>query len=106
MEFVYLIAVFGMSFGWLNRRYYFEVPRTQSFTKVLIGYVLLRIALFDFIWNIAAGQSLDYIGFTKIYDQVQTAIVNMWGFSTLVFIKSILAFWGLAWLIPWGNKEQ
>jgi len=37
---------------------------------VIGGYVLLRFALFDVLYNLTAGLSLFYIGETKIYDKL------------------------------------
>lgn len=106
VEFIYLILVTLMVFAWLNRRFVFNQPKIGMFIKVLIGYILLRFSLFDFIWNISAGQPLDYIGNTKLFDGALQFLKDMWGFSIIVLIKSISGFWGISWLTKWGNKTE
>jgi hypothetical protein len=34
-----------------------------------LGWIFIRYAIFDYIYNLCAGLSLDYIGKTKLYDQ-------------------------------------
>jgi hypothetical protein len=50
-------------------------------TGVALSYFALRFWLFDYVWNIAAGQSLFYIGNTSIYDKflrkIHPAMVQM-----------------------------
>lgn len=100
VELVYLVVVTLVSFGWLNKvSYLHEEPRTESFFKVIIGYVLVRFALFDMIWNISAGQDLFYYGTTKLYDKIMTQL----GAFTFI-LKFTALIWGVAWLTKWGNK--
>ena len=99
VEVVYLCGITYMAFAWLNRRYIFKEPDLPSFIKILIGYLLLRFALFDVIWNISAGQDLFYYGTTKLYDRIMT-FLGSWG----IMWKCIALVWGVAWLTKWGNK--
>ena len=99
VEVVYLAGITYMAFTWLNKLFIFKVPDIASFVKVLIGYLLLRFALFDVIWNISAGQDLFYYGTTKLYDRIMTSL-GSWG----IMWKCIALVWGVAWLTKWGNK--
>lgn len=98
IEFVYLIGVTLMAFAWLNKKYIFKEIRADRFIMVLIGYFLLRFAIFDSVWSLAAGQDLFYYGETKWYDQVMTTL-GSWGW----LLKGIAGVWGLAWLVGWRN---
>lgn len=99
-EFVYLFGVSLMAFGWLNYRNFITAPKLNSFIKILIGYLLLRFALFDVIWNISAGQDLFFYGTTKLYDRIM-AELGSFG----LMLKCIALVWGIAWLTRWGNKK-
>lgn len=99
VELVYLAVVTLVCFAWINRTPWFTLIPMQSFIKLLIGYFLLRLALFDIIWNVAAGQDLLYYGTTKLYDRFMGSL------GAFAFIIKFTAFvWGIAWLTKWGNK--
>jgi hypothetical protein len=99
VEAVYLSGVTLIVFAWINRTPWFTIIPMQSFLKVLIGYLMLRFAIFDTIWNIAAGQDLLYYGTTKLYDRILSAL----GAFTFI-LKFTALIWGIAWLTKWGNK--
>lgn len=95
VEMVYLAVVtFGL-FAWINSVKSFEY---KPILKILIGYILLRFALFDLIWNISAGQEWNYYGITKLYD-IFMAKLGGWGW----FLKIISGIWGVAWLMGWQD---
>lgn len=52
---------------------------------IALSYFALRFFLFDYIWNICAGQKLFYIGNTSIYDKIlqvfHPAIIHLMKFS-------------------------
>jgi hypothetical protein len=100
VELIYRVGVSLMAFAWLERntiRYNYNI--LPSFLKLVVGYFLLRFALFDLIWNLSAGQHWDYYGTTKIYDKIM-ATLGGWGW----FMKGCAGVWGLAWVTKWGNK--
>ena len=100
VEVAYLSGITLMAFAWLNWRQKTSFwDRTNSFLKVLIGYVLLRFVLFDIIWNLSAGQDLFFYGTTKLYDRVMTSL-GSWGY----FLKFCSLVVSLAFLTRWGNK--
>jgi len=61
----------------------------------LFGYVLLRFAIFDFVYNLSADLPFFYVGTTKVYDKV-LAKVPM---HLIVFVKAIALFMGIVWLL-------
>jgi hypothetical protein len=99
VEVIYLAGITYMAFAWLNWRLTsITYTRLDSLLKVLIGYLLLRFALFDVIWNISAGQDIFYYGTTKLYDRIMVEL-GSWGWM----MKAIAGFWGIAWLLGWEN---
>ena len=78
-------------------------PYKSYFIKILIGYVLLRFAIFDVIFNLSAGLSLNYIGDTKLFDKGLNWLREMWGMSPVWFLRGIAGFWGITWLT--GYKQ-
>jgi len=99
VEVVYLSGItFGL-FAWLNWRQVNSFFDRSKLIKVLIGYILLRFALFDLVWNVSAGQDLFFYGTTKVYDRFMSSL-GSWGWMW----KGISLIWGIAWLTEWGNK--
>lgn len=96
------VCVMNTHNDWFNlRRQVFY----RSFWKTMIGLLLFWYAFFDVIWNISAGQSLNYIGVTKFWDtKILHNIYEMWGMSPIWFTRAIAALWAVAWLTKWGNK--
>jgi len=98
VEFIYLVGVSLMAFAWLNKKYIFKNANADRFIIVVIGFFLLRFALFDSVWNLAAGQDWDYYGRTKWYDRMMT-VLGSWGWM----LKAIAGVWGISWLMGWRN---
>jgi len=99
VEDIYRIGIPLVFFSWAYRKYIFDFPKLPSLIKIFIGYLLLRFALFDSIWNISADQNLFYYGTVKVYDRFMTSL-GTWGWMW----KGISLVWGIAWLTKWGNK--
>ena len=69
---------------------------------VIGGYVLLRFALFDVLYNLTAGLPLFYIGETKIYDKLWQKFFEWTHFPEghfLWMIKLIALIISITWLI-------
>jgi len=95
VEAVYLsVITFGL-FAWINSVTAFDY---KPIVRLLIGYILLRFALFDIIWNISAGVEWYYYGVTKLYDKIMSAL-GSWGWM----VKGIAGVWGISWLLGWEN---
>lgn len=103
IEFVYLASVTLIVFAYLNRRFVLPDPGASSFVKIIIGYALLRFAVFDLVFNLAAGLAWDYIGFTKMSDEILLWICGLWGYGPVAFIKVISGIWGISWLMGWQD---
>ena len=82
LEFVYRTVVTVLVFAWANQNvigsnayaelslFEFLLNFILNYWTVLVGYVLLRFALFDPLRNVCAGMPLFYIGSTKLYDKI------------------------------------
>lgn len=102
-ELVYLVVVTLIAFAYFNRRIVREDPEVSSFGKIIIGYILLRFAVFDLVFNLSAGLAWNYIGFTKVTDEILLWIQGLWGYSPIAFAKIIAGIWGTAWLSGWQD---
>jgi hypothetical protein len=97
-EFVYRAVVTLVLFAWMVGVPAFHA-REQSLLILLIGYVLLRFALFDYIYNAIRGVELNYIGTTKLWDRFLRSLkIHP---SLLLFIRGIAFLWGASWLLGW-----
>jgi len=82
LEFVYRAVVTILVFAWANQNVigsnaYVELSLFEfllnfilNYWTVLVGYLLLRFALFDYLYNLTVGEKLFYIGTTKLYDEI------------------------------------
>lgn len=84
IEFCYhafVALVIGMFLtGWT-----WELPN-DGLISVLIGWLFLRFAVFDFIFNIVARLPLFYIGNTKLYDKLWQRFFSWTGFPVGHFL--------------------
>ena len=95
IEFIYLACITFVIFGWYNG-YFAATATNPDFWFVLFGYVLLRFAIFDLIFNLSAGLSVFYIGKTKLFDKLLSKL-GAW-----VFVPKLIAFGiGLSWVCGW-----
>jgi hypothetical protein len=98
VEAIYLIGVTIGLFAWITGYNFAWWRTTQSFIKILVGYILLRFALFDFVHNISAGLNPFFIGSTKLYDIILSKL------GAFVWILKIIGLvWGTSWLMEWWS---
>jgi hypothetical protein len=90
VEVVYLAGITYMAFAWLNWR-------LTSITYTRLDS-LLKVALFDIIWNISAGQDIFYYGTTKLYDRIMVEL-GSWG----LMMRAIAGIMGVVFLMGWEN---
>lgn len=69
-----------------------------NFWWIILGYVLLRFALFDIIHNISAGIPTFSVGSTKVFDIVMSKL-GSWGW----FLKFCCALPGITFLMGWQH---
>jgi hypothetical protein len=69
---------------------------------ILGGYLLMRFAIFDVVYNLIAGLPIAYIGTTKLSDKFWQWFFNTTKFPVGLFfgmLKFICFLIGLTWLI-------
>ena len=97
---VITLIVFAWLTGSLNQSY------EGNIYLILAGYVLLRFAVFDFVYNLTAGLPLFYIGKTKLLDKFWNWILNKlpWpAWSIMGMLKLITFCLGVTWLMNWQH---
>jgi len=103
--FIYLSGTTLGLFAWKTGLRMYEYK--PIFVRVIIGYVLLRFALFNLILNKCARLDLFYIGKTKLYDQVWQWFFNWSGIDHVQFLAmfQFLALCvGLSLILRKGNS--
>jgi hypothetical protein len=103
IEGFYRLVVTSFAFLWLCDIAVPIVIDHVPVIKVLIGYILLRFAIFDVLWNLCAGMSLNYIGNTKLYDKFLQKIRSLWGIGTIWFVRFVALCVSLAFLLNYGQ---
>lgn len=104
IEFIYISGITLGLFAWVKGIKRFDY--SLGFFRVLGGYVLLRFALADLVFNLSAGLPLFYIGTTKLYDKIWQWFFEWTQFSQVHFLfmfKLIALCIGLSWLIRERN---
>lgn len=62
--------------------------------KIITGFVFVRFAIFDVIWNISRGVKWNYYGTTKLYDRIMFELAE-WGWM----VKAISGIIGTIFLL-------
>ena len=74
---------------------------TDSPGYLLVGWILLRFALFDSMYSLVRGKGILYFGTVKAYDKIMFKILEKSGLLMVLFFKFIALAWGLAWVMGW-----
>ena len=97
IEFIYhailYFIVIGFLCGIIPAR-----PVNKEFVYVLIGAVLYRYAIFDFVYNISSGaDDLFYIGNTKLFDKLFSWFLLRQNFQKQAFylLQGLLLYYGV-----------
>jgi len=103
LEFIYLIVVTFAVFAVFNG--VILINADTCLWRVLVGYALLRFAIFDVAYNLARGNSLLFIGSSKLFDKAQSWLILRFciNLTLIMFVKFIALLWGVAWLMGWEN---
>lgn len=62
--------------------------------QVFLGFILIRFAIFDLIWNLTRGMKWNYYGTVKLYDRI---MAKFGGFGW--FVKIICGIVGVCFLL-------
>lgn len=101
LEFIYLAVVTVSIFLWICN---INIPVSMQGDMLgygLLGYIFLRFAIFDYIYNLAVGQGLGFIGSTKFYDRILSKIITVGKvqLNLLHFVKFIFLCIGITFLL-------
>jgi hypothetical protein len=93
LEFVLRAGVVVICLYYLSG-YRFLLYELIPMWKVFIGFVFVRFAIFDLIWNLTRGMKWNYYGSVKLYDRIMT---KFGGFGW--FVKIICGIVGICFLL-------
>lgn len=80
---------------------WFSMDVSGRFFDIIWMYVLIRIALFDVIVNLVAGQRVSYVGKSSLYERLLTQF-SSWlrEPGMLIWVLRVIALvWWVAWFI-------
>lgn len=66
VQWVIALMMFGIWFVWALHFDGYFVP----VWKMITGFVFVRFAIFDVVWNISRGMKWNFYGTTKLYDRI------------------------------------
>lgn len=93
-EFVYRAFVAVLVYGVLAG-FHWNIGSGDYFWYHLGGYVLVRFAIFDYLYNVVANQPMFASGTTKLYDK----FFGRLPWHLLGFMRAIALFIGIIWLL-------
>ena len=105
VEFVFLALVTTLALAFISGRVtpfdYLDIP----FWKIMLGYLFLRIGLFDLVWNLSAGKGIYYIGKTKLYDKFWGWLIDRGKIAMILilFLRFIFVCISVVWLLNYGQ---
>ena len=100
IEGIYRAVVTLIVFAWLIGLQWHIYEGNYYF--IIGGYLLMRFAIFDLIYNAIAGLPLTYIGKTKLSDKFWTWFFKVTNFPQSLFLvplKVICFLIGVVWLL-------
>jgi hypothetical protein len=105
ITFLYSAGITLGLYAWLLgvRRYEYR----PVVLRVVLGYVLVRFAIADLVFNISAGLPLFYIGTTKLYDKIWQAFFAWSHIPEAHFLwmfKLIALLIGVTWLVKKSDE--
>jgi len=105
IEFIYRAVVTLIIFAWLTNYWHINTTAADYWVTV-VGYVILRFAIFDVIYSLARGNTgIFYIGNTKLYERALVWLIDKGkvSYSLIIFVKFIALVWGISWLMGWQH---
>ena len=93
IQWVIALMFFGSWFIWAIHFDGYHVPTW----KIITGFVFVRFAIFDVIWNISRGVKWNYYGTTKLYDRIMFELAE-YGWM----LKAIAGIIGICFLLGYN----
>lgn len=101
IEFIYRAVLTVMAFMWMSGMAY-PTLLESNLLYTLGGYLLLRFAIFDAIYNLMSGLPVFFIGTTKLFDKAWRWFFSKTGIPHehfLALLKFICLLIGITWLL-------
>ena len=94
-----LVAIFFVTSYYYVDAWALDYP--NNLYKVIVGFLFFRFGCFAPIVNITAGEPINYIGHTKLFDRTIRWLCSKTKFPVehVLFIMFIFFCWGIGWLI-------
>jgi hypothetical protein len=74
----------------------FKIYSVFDYIYILAAYALIRHGLFDYTWNLVAGQNIFYQGTTSLYDiYIAKTFISIWPARLFAFISGIIMLYKL-----------
>jgi len=100
LETFYLAVITIVFFAWLAGLLSPFNYHYTPFLRIIGGFLLLRFAIYNPFWNIAAVQKLSFTGTTKDTDKVINWLVSKGvPMHFINYGRFIALLWGLSWLL-------
>ena len=101
LQSVYLIVITLSLFCWITQTTVIDWHYSPYIIKIIIGYLFVRFAIFDIIYNLSRGNSIFHIGRTKLYDRIIGWIMTKFKVQIILYmwVKFILFVMGIAFLL-------
>ena len=87
------IIAFALFVGWFIWALHFDKYYVPTW-KLITGFVFVRFAIFDIVYNLTSGLKWNYYGTTKLYDRIMIRLGG-WGW----WIKLCLGIIGGCFLL-------
>jgi hypothetical protein len=85
----WVIAVFLFSLWFIVAYHFCSIP----VAKLIIGFVFVRFAIFDVVWNLSNKQKWNYYGTVKWYDRTMAKLGSFgWFMKFVVFLPMGIVF--------------
>lgn len=98
IDFIYTSIVTMIVFAWIMGMILFNYG--HSFAFIIGGFLLLRFALFDIIFNLFVGENIFFIGSTKLFDKIWQKFFDWTHFPSGYFL-GMLKFISLLISVTW-----
>ena len=78
IELIYKVILYASLILMIQNINLFNSINKPGILEMVIGFLFVRFALFDMIYNITRGNPLFYLGTTKLYDRILSK-TGSWG---------------------------
>lgn len=105
IEFVYRALITLIVFAWFMGYSLIPMAHHDTYLVTILGYLFLRFGMFDPVFNLVIGESINFVGSTKLWDRVIWWLCDRLRIPAnyFIFIRIIFLCIGVAFLLGWRN---